>query len=46
MQAEVCGCHPGDQRRDAEPEEVDDEEGWAAPAWRVSVSDSGIAGSS
>jgi hypothetical protein len=31
VQAEVRGCHPGDQRRDAEPEEGDDEDGGDEP---------------
>ena len=31
VQADVCGCHPGDQRREAEPEEVDDEDGGDEP---------------
>jgi hypothetical protein len=31
VQAEVRGCHPGDHDRDAEPEEVDDENGGDEP---------------
>jgi hypothetical protein len=27
VQAEACGCHPGDHDRDAKPEEGDDEDG-------------------
>ena len=35
VQAEVGGGHPGEQRRDAEPEEVDDEDGGDEPAAAV-----------
>jgi hypothetical protein len=31
VQAEVCGCHPGDHDRNAEPEEGDDEDGGDEP---------------
>jgi hypothetical protein len=34
VQAEVCGGHPGDHERNAEPEEGDDEDGGDEPGAR------------